>query len=52
MGVVKIAMSFILVHETLKSAYLKNEFMGWAGFLNGDSDVIIFGQTDILLFEF
>ena len=33
----------LLVHETLKSAYLKNEFINWAGFLNGDSDAIIFG---------
>ena len=33
----------LLVHETLKSAYLKNEFINWAGVLNADSDVIIFG---------
>ena len=42
----------LLVHETLKSAvYLKNELMNWADFLNADSDVIIFGQNDIVLFD-
>ena len=41
-GVVKNDHS-LLVHETLKSAYLKNEFINWAGFLNADSDAIIFG---------
>ena len=35
-----------------KSAHLKNEFMNWADFLNTDSDVIIFGLTNILLFHF
>ena len=33
----------LLVHEALKSAYCKNEFTSLANFLNGDSDVIIFG---------
>ena len=33
----------LLVHESLESAYLKNEFMNWADFLNADSDAIIFG---------
>ena len=33
----------LLVHETLKSAYPKNEFLFRAGFLNADSDVIMFG---------
>ena len=32
----------LVVHETVKSAYLKNEFINWAGFLNADSDAIIF----------
>ena len=30
--------------------YLKNEFMNQGNFLNADSDAIIFGQTDTLLF--
>ena len=33
----------LLVHETLKFAYLKNKFINWAGFLNVDSDAIMFG---------
>ena len=32
-----------LVHETLKSTYLKNELMKWADFFNADSDAIVFG---------
>ena len=37
----KTEMSF-LVHETQKSAYLKNKFMN-CDFLNADSDAIVFG---------
>ena len=32
--------------------YGKSEFMNSADFLNADSDTIIFGYTDILLFDF
>ena len=32
-----------LVHETLKSAYFKNEFMNWADILHADCEAIIFG---------
>ena len=35
MGVVKNGHG-LLVHETLKSAYLKNELINWADFLNAD----------------
>ena len=31
-----------LVHETLKSPYLKNEFVNWADVLHTDNDAIIF----------
>ena len=50
-GVVKNG-SGILLHETLKSAVSLNEFLNLADFLNADSDAIIFGQTDIPLFDF
>ena len=36
----------------LNLLYLKNEFMNWADFLNADSIPIIFGETDMLLFDF
>ena len=42
----------LLVHKTLKPAYLKNKFVNLADFLNVNNDVIIFGQTDIQLFDF
>ena len=42
----------LLVQETLKPACLKNKFINWAYCLNGDSDVIIFGLTDVLLIDF
>ena len=45
-------MTMVNFHETLESAYHKNQFMNWADFLNAGSDVIIFGQTDILLCDF
>ena len=42
MGVVKTDYG-LLVCETLKSAYFKNEFMNWAEIEHDDSDPIIFG---------
>ena len=42
----------LLVHKTLKPAYLKNKFVNLADFLNVNNYVIIFGQTDIQLFDF
>ena len=32
-----------LVHQTLKSAYLKNEFMNSADFLHADCEAVMFG---------
>ena len=32
--------------------YLKNEYMNWADYFNADSDAVVFGKTDILLFDF
>ena len=32
--------------------YLKNEFTNGADFMNADGDAIIFGQTDVLLFNY
>ena len=32
--------------------FCKNKFMNWADFLNADNDTILFGKTDILLFDF
>ena len=37
----KMGMDYI-VHETLKSAYLKDECMNWADVLHSDCDAIIF----------
>ena len=37
----KMGMDYI-VHETLKSAYLKDECMNWADVLHADCDAIIF----------
>ena len=38
--------------ETLKPAVFEDEFINGVDFLNADSDAIIFGQTDIVLFDF
>ena len=35
-----------------ENLYLKNECMNRADFFNVDSDAVVFGQTDILLFDF
>ena len=33
----------LIVHGTLNLLDVKNEFLDWAGFLNADSDAVIFG---------
>ena len=38
----------LLVLETLKFAYLKNEFMNWTDFVDVDSDVTSFGHPTLL----
>ena len=47
----KIAMAFQLMRPQ-NVLYLKNEVMHLNDLLNADSDTIIFGQVDILLFDF
>ena len=36
----------------LNLLYIKNGFMNWTNPFNADSDVVVFGWTDILLFDF
>ena len=51
MGLIIISSGF-LVLRLENPLYLKNEYMNWAGDFNADSDAVVFGWTDILLFDF
>ena len=51
MGVVKNGGGLVVMRPQ-NLLYLKNEYMNCADYLNADSDAIVPGLTDILLFVF
>ena len=46
----KLAVAFQFMKP--QNLYFKNEYKNRADYFNVDSDVVVFGQTDILLFDF
>ena len=47
---IKIELNFFTLSR-IGTLRVKNEFLNWADFLNADSEAMIFGETDGLLFD-